>query len=180
MKIEEAERVLGVVVAGEARELRDAYRRAAFREHPDRGGDPAAFRSIKEAYRTLSSLAAQAPCPVRTLEGLVRERSDMSVSGASSGRRAADEDDGLGAWLKRQVPAEARPPEKVAFERFHDTFASLARPGCGTLVPTRVRELPMSCGMGAAPIHGGGPRDRTFDSPGGGKLGFSDLRSAYG
>lgn len=180
LSIEEAEKILSVSAAGPARELRDAYRRAAFREHPDRGGDASLFAAVKEAYKALSVIATPDPCAERTLDGLVKERADLPRPDSST--RGTKADDGLGDWLKRQVPAGARPPEKVAFEKFHETFSSMARPGCGTLVPSRVRELPTSCGMAAAPVSGGA-RDRNYSSGttvGGGRLQFADLRSAYG
>ena len=35
-------------------EVTDAFRRYALRNHPDRGGDPAAFQAGVEAYRSLT------------------------------------------------------------------------------------------------------------------------------
>ena len=42
--------------------VRSAFRRAAKAAHPDRGGDPAEFRRVLDAYRLLS---ARAPSPTR-------------------------------------------------------------------------------------------------------------------
>lgn len=49
--------ILGVARTASADEIKQAYRRAAMRHHPDRGGDEAEFKSIEEAYRVLSDPA---------------------------------------------------------------------------------------------------------------------------
>lgn len=44
--------VLGLSAGGTKEEIRQAYHhRLALQHHPDRGGDPAAFRKVAEAYR---------------------------------------------------------------------------------------------------------------------------------
>jgi DnaJ-domain-containing protein 1 len=43
--------VLGVRFPCAADDIKAAYRRLAFRSHPDRGGDAAVFRSVEQAYR---------------------------------------------------------------------------------------------------------------------------------
>lgn len=45
--------VLGVDADSDTEEIRLAYRAAARRHHPDRGGDPAVFRAVSAAYRSL-------------------------------------------------------------------------------------------------------------------------------
>jgi len=45
--------VLGVGKSASAAEIRRAFMRASLRHHPDKGGDPATFRRIREAYKTL-------------------------------------------------------------------------------------------------------------------------------
>jgi len=35
-------------------EIRRAYRNAATKTHPDRGGDPVAFKRVQQAYEVLS------------------------------------------------------------------------------------------------------------------------------
>ncbi|PYI39871.1 molecular chaperone DnaJ [Arthrobacter psychrolactophilus] len=46
--------VLGLARTASEREVKIAYRKAARIAHPDRGGDPAVFRQITEAYEILS------------------------------------------------------------------------------------------------------------------------------
>ncbi|WP_457796307.1 J domain-containing protein [Methylocystis sp. S23] len=51
--------VLGVKEDAGAREINAAYRRLAKKHHPDKGGDPAAFQRVTEAYNVLKSKAAR-------------------------------------------------------------------------------------------------------------------------
>jgi len=48
---------LGVAKDATADELKAAYRRESMKHHPDRGGDEAAFKAMKEAYEVLSDVA---------------------------------------------------------------------------------------------------------------------------
>lgn len=48
-------RVLGVQRRASADELRRAYREAARRTHPDRGGDPVAFAEVGAAWRAIQT-----------------------------------------------------------------------------------------------------------------------------
>jgi curved DNA-binding protein CbpA len=50
---EESMRMLGLAQGYSAQQLEDAYRKAAAKTHPDRGGDPIAFKKIQAAYETL-------------------------------------------------------------------------------------------------------------------------------
>jgi len=47
------EQVLGVNPGASSDEIKSAYRKAAFKSHPDRGGSAAAFRKVNEAYDKL-------------------------------------------------------------------------------------------------------------------------------
>lgn len=49
--------ILGVARTATAEEIKQAYRRAAMRHHPDRGGDEVQFKEIEEAYRVLGDAA---------------------------------------------------------------------------------------------------------------------------
>lgn len=46
--------ILGVTPAADPNEVRRAFRRRAVETHPDRGGDPAEFRQVREAYERLT------------------------------------------------------------------------------------------------------------------------------
>lgn len=58
--------VLGVRPGATRREVVVAYRRFAFRHHPDRGGDPSAFQAGADAYRRLSGTTAAGRRPTVT------------------------------------------------------------------------------------------------------------------
>ena len=47
--------LLGVGAEASGAEVRGGYRKAAVRLHPDKGGDPALFSKLREAYDTLSN-----------------------------------------------------------------------------------------------------------------------------
>lgn len=47
-------KILGVTLPTELRLLKAAFRKHAMIHHPDRGGDPVAFRELETAYRVLS------------------------------------------------------------------------------------------------------------------------------
>ena len=51
---------LGVPKHASSDEIKKAYRSAAMKHHPDRGGDAGKFKEIEEAYRTLSDDQARA------------------------------------------------------------------------------------------------------------------------
>jgi hypothetical protein len=51
--------VLGVKEDASAREVNAAYRRLAKKHHPDKGGDPATFQRVTEAYNVLKSKPAR-------------------------------------------------------------------------------------------------------------------------
>lgn len=49
--------ILGVSSDASESEIKDAYRKAAMKHHPDRGGDPEKFREAQQAYDVLSDPA---------------------------------------------------------------------------------------------------------------------------
>ncbi|WP_442753305.1 J domain-containing protein [Methylocystis sp. JAN1] len=51
--------VLGVKEDASAREVNAAYRRLAKKHHPDKGGDPATFQRVTDAYNVLKSKSAR-------------------------------------------------------------------------------------------------------------------------
>lgn len=46
--------ILGIAKTASADEIKKAYRKAAIKEHPDKGGDPEKFKEIAQAYEILS------------------------------------------------------------------------------------------------------------------------------
>ena len=51
---EDAYRLLGVSRGADEAEIKKAYRKLAMQHHPDKGGDPAKFKEISNAYETLT------------------------------------------------------------------------------------------------------------------------------
>ena len=47
--------VLGVSKSSYQDEIKKAYRKAAMKNHPDKGGDPEKFKEITQAYEVLSN-----------------------------------------------------------------------------------------------------------------------------
>lgn len=125
---------LGVGPGADAHALRAAFREAAKRNHPDRGGDPLAFRQVMDAYRFLRGDAPEqavfvpAPAPRPTIpEKLVVEITpEVAVLGGPVLANAPD-----GRTLKIQLPAGMRPGERVRAGR--DEFEVAVR-GDGAIV----------------------------------------------
>lgn len=79
MSLKYAREVLGVSAVATPAEIRQAFRAAAKRAHPDAGGDEGAFRQVVEAYRRL-----QDPLSERFVQPPVRRRAaanpDLEIS----------------------------------------------------------------------------------------------------
>jgi curved DNA-binding protein len=63
--IYQARAVLGLEAEATAESIRAAFNRAVKTAHPDRGGDPARFRQVLDAYRLLSALVDPSPARER-------------------------------------------------------------------------------------------------------------------
>ena len=50
--------ILGVLKSATWDEIKKAYRKLVMQHHPDRGGDPAAFRKVQGAYEILEHVYA--------------------------------------------------------------------------------------------------------------------------
>ena len=59
--------LLGVSRSGSEDEIRAAYKRRALETHPDKGGDPETFRSVRKAYEDI--LAACTAAALRNTSG---------------------------------------------------------------------------------------------------------------
>ena len=79
MTLKDAREVLGVSSASTPAEVRQAFREAAKRAHPDAGGDERAFRQVVDAYQRL-----QDPLDERFVQPPVRPRAtpdpDLEIS----------------------------------------------------------------------------------------------------
>lgn len=58
MNIEQAAYLLGIRIPFTTEQLRSAYRKAAHKTHPDKGGSSKAFVNIQEAYELLQTLGS--------------------------------------------------------------------------------------------------------------------------
>jgi curved DNA-binding protein len=106
---------LGVGPGADGHALRAAFREAAKRNHPDRGGDPLAFREVMEAYRVLREAPLEpvawglAPIPPAAPVRLVIE---ISPDDAVLGGEAVVDAPG-GRRLRIQLPPGLRPGDRV-------------------------------------------------------------------
>jgi hypothetical protein len=66
--------LLGVTSRASAADVRLAYRRRALELHPDRGGDPAQFRALHEAYEEALRRIARKPRQRKSTSGGARAR----------------------------------------------------------------------------------------------------------
>lgn len=94
---QQARALLAVAADAAPETVRAAFRRAAKAAHPDRGGDPAEFRRVLDAYRVLSALpqskaaAEPSPEPVRASPGpVLRISVAEAFLGAAKTVRLAD------------------------------------------------------------------------------------------
>jgi DnaJ family protein A protein 2 len=72
-------KVLGVDKAASAEEIKKAYRKVALKEHPDKGGDPEAFKVATVAYEVLSDPKKREVYDVHGEEGLGEGGGDTGV-----------------------------------------------------------------------------------------------------
>ncbi len=112
--LKDAREVLGVSSASTPAEIRQAFREAAKRAHPDAGGDDGAFHQVVEAYNRL-----QDPLSERLVWAAPRARPspdpDLEISpqvaleGGEVDHRLPD-----GAVIRISLPAGLRSGDKVA------------------------------------------------------------------
>lgn len=68
--------VLGVPLEATNDEIRAAYKRAAMKHHPDRGGSSEAFQAVQDAYTALQNRV----CPDCRGKGFITTRQGFFVS----------------------------------------------------------------------------------------------------
>ena len=113
MSLKDAREVLGVSSASTPAEVRQAFRDAAKRAHPDAGGDDRAFHQVVDAYQRLqdplSERFVQAPVRRRaTLDPDLKISPKVALEGGEVDHRAPD-----GATIRITLPAGLRSGDKV-------------------------------------------------------------------
>jgi curved DNA-binding protein len=108
-----AREVLGVDAAATPAEVRQAFREAAKRAHPDAGGDDGAFRQVVEAYRRLQAgpevdADVAAAGPRRRRERSLEISPRVALEGGEADHRLAD-----GRMIRLTLPAGLRSGDKV-------------------------------------------------------------------
>ncbi|ALV46060.1 molecular chaperone DnaJ [Arthrobacter alpinus] len=118
--------VLGLARTASEREVKIAYRKAARITHPDRGGDPALFRQITEAYEVLADPARRQAYD-RSYGSVGRERRAGAPGPASAPRGYGTPDD-FDAFTTRRAPEERRTAgdPAVYFPAYEDLAAGEA------------------------------------------------------
>lgn len=128
-------------------ELRRAYLRGCRKLAPDKGGDVRRFDMLQEANAVLAMHARDGAREQRC-DDINNGRSDTPdrpdatqlTAAPAAGRRHKSANDayaalygssgpklqGHGDWLKRDVPEEHRPPDKISPARLNETFERLA------------------------------------------------------
>ncbi|POH58406.1 J domain-containing protein [Arthrobacter glacialis] len=103
--------VLGLAPTATERDIKIAYRKAARISHPDRGGDPALFRQVTEAYEVLvDPVRRQTYDRSYASQGTPGRRgTGATYPGGSSARPTASASDGeTPGFHTRRKPAERR------------------------------------------------------------------------
>ncbi|AIY01326.1 heat shock protein DnaJ domain-containing protein [Arthrobacter sp. PAMC 25486] len=112
--------VLGLARTATERDVKIAYRKAAKIAHPDRGGDPALFRQITQAYETLvdpvkrnaydKSYGATGRSASSASTGSAHAHAREGYRGTygSSSRAGSAGDTGFGGFNTRRAPEERR------------------------------------------------------------------------
>lgn len=147
--------VLGLARTATEREIKIAYRKAARIAHPDRGGDPAHFRRITEAFEVLSDAERRKSYDHSYGARGRSSRTPGTTAGGASrgygapGARMAGEGaaGGFGGFTTRRVPKERHAATDPAV--FVPAYEDLA-PGETPVVSRRTA---------AQPVHGA-PRKR--------------------
>lgn len=142
--------VLGLAPTATERDIKIAYRKAARMAHPDRGGDPAVFRQVTEAYEVLvDPERRQTYDKSYASPGTPGRRGGYGAPGSSgsAAHASASGGEGTGSFHTRRKPAERRTASDPAM--YVPAYESLAD-GEMPLLPRATA---------AQPVHGA-PRKR--------------------
>lgn len=187
--------------------LRVAYRKAALKAHPDKGGSEQKFEAVTRAYAYLTEILRRIKGG-RAKEGVVEAPNTLKDSRQNDSKqwehvepvrlnpkkldmnafnqmyeqtRMPDPDDqGYGDWLKSEDPADTTAKFSGKFNRdvFHRTFEEEAKKkGASTALQNVIPQA-----MVLAPTHGvelGRGASATYTAPANAQMKYTDLRQAY-
>ena len=111
MTLKDARELLGVSSASTPAEVRQAFREAAKRAHPDAGGDEGAFHQIVDAYNRLQDPERYVAPPVRARRSLnpdLEISPQVALEGGDVDHRTPD-----GALIRITLPPGLRSGDKV-------------------------------------------------------------------
>jgi len=111
MTLKDARELLGVSSASTPAEVRQAFREAAKRAHPDAGGDEGAFHQIVDAYNRLQDPERYVAAPVRARRSLnpdLEISPQVALEGGDVDHRTPD-----GALIRITLPPGLRSGDKV-------------------------------------------------------------------
>jgi len=192
--MQDALALLGLRAGGfDLEALRQAFRRAALRLHPDRGGTDAAYGELKAAYARLKKfLAENGPAPpvhselraaalaaAAQCEAPVQREFNRVEFNRAFEREHLDRPEGHGEWLAAEVPQDLVCPEKVSFRHFNAKFSEMAKRNSLSLI-VRTQLVMPAAGCTLAPGRMGGDEVADDYSSGvGSRVPYSDLRIAH-
>jgi DnaJ family protein A protein 2 len=146
---------LGVGRTASEDALKRAYRALALRHHPDKGGDPEAFKRVSEAFGVLSDPAKRRLYDAHGKEGVERA---AAGGGVAPGGVSAEELFGMffgggggggGGWGDTAGPATADDTVAALDLSLEELFAGAAKP-----LALRRRRVCAACGGGGARRNG--------------------------
>jgi curved DNA-binding protein CbpA len=189
-------------------DLRKAYKKAAVRAHPDKGGTEQEFEAVTRAYAYLTDILKRIHGG-RSKEGVVQEPSKLSDSRKTESKewemvqpvrlnpkkldmnafntifektRIPDPDEeGYGDWLKGADGSAAAGPNfggKFNRDVFNRTFEDEAKKRTGSTALTSMVPQALTLAPGHGVELGRGASD-DYTAPAGGNMRYTDLKRAY-
>jgi curved DNA-binding protein CbpA len=186
--------------------LKSAYKKAAVRVHPDKGGTEQQFEAVTRAYAYLSDIlkritgtkkttgALDAPAVVADQRATEDKKWDIkpvslnpknlnmtSFNSMFEQTRLPDpDDDGYGDWLKGEEEAASGPKFSGKFNRdvFMKTFEDEARRKAASGAVVIHPEM-MALTSSASGVELGRGKADTYTAPANASLHYTDLRDAY-